>query len=40
VHKFVQQSKVDVSKQLKERMQNFIHKYGATICFDGWETIA
>jgi hypothetical protein len=36
----LKQSKVDVSKQVTKRMQNLIHKYGTTICFDGWDNIA
>jgi hypothetical protein len=31
---------VDVSKQVIKKMRNSIHKYGATICFDGWDNIA
>jgi len=36
----LKQSKVDVSKQIFNRTQNSIHKYGATICFDGWDNVA
>jgi len=32
----LKQSKVNVSKQITKRTRNSIHKYGATICFDGW----
>jgi hypothetical protein len=28
-----------VSKQVTEKMQNSIHKYGATVCFNGWDNI-
>jgi len=31
---------VDVSKLIIERMQNSIHKYGTTICYNGWEIVA
>jgi hypothetical protein len=36
----LKQSKVDVSKQVTKRTWNFIHKYGTTICSDGWDNIA
>jgi len=36
----LKQSKVDVSKQVTKRTQNLIHKYGATICFNGWNNVA
>ncbi len=29
-----------MSKQVTERTQNVIHKYGATICFNGWDNVA
>jgi hypothetical protein len=28
---------MDVSKQVIKRMWNLIQKYGATICFNGWD---
>jgi len=31
------QSKMDVSKQVTKRTWNSIHKYGATICSNGWD---
>jgi hypothetical protein len=31
----LKQSKVNVFKLVIEKTQNFIHKYGATICFHG-----
>lgn len=34
------QSKVDASKLIVERIQNSIHKYGTTICFDCWDNVA
>jgi hypothetical protein len=36
----LKQSKVDVSKQVTERTQNSIHKYGITIYFNGWDNVA
>ncbi len=27
-------------KQFFNKMQNYIHKYGTTICFDGWDNVA
>jgi hypothetical protein len=36
----LKQSKVDVSKQVTERTWNSIHKYGTTICYDGWDNVA
>ncbi len=36
----LKQSKVNVSKQVTERMWNLIHKYGTTICSNGWDNIA
>jgi hypothetical protein len=36
----LKQSKVDVSKQVIETTLNLIHKYGITICFDGWDNVA
>jgi hypothetical protein len=36
----LKQSKVDVSKQVTERTQNAIHKYGTTICFNGRDNVA
>ncbi len=35
----LKQSKVDLSKHIFERMWNSIHKYGATICFNGWDNV-
>jgi len=32
--------KVDVSKQVTKKMQNSIHKYGATIYYDGCDNVA
>jgi glycerol-3-phosphate dehydrogenase len=31
---------MDVSKQVTKKMQNSIHKYGATIYYDGWNNVA
>ena len=31
--------KVDLDKQLKEKMGNSIEKYGVTICCDGWDNV-
>jgi hypothetical protein len=36
----LKQSKVDVSKQGIKKIQNLIHKYGTTICIDGWDNVA
>jgi hypothetical protein len=36
----LEQSKVDVSKQIIQRTRNLIHKYGVAFCFDGWDNIA
>jgi hypothetical protein len=36
----LKQSKVDVSKHVIEKMQNSIHKYEITICYDGWDNVA
>ncbi len=31
---------MDAFKEVIERTHNLIHKYGMTICFDGWDNIA
>ena len=31
--------KVDLDKQLKEKMGNSIERYGVTICCDGWDNV-
>ncbi len=36
----LKQFKVDVSKQVTKRMHNLIHKYGATIYYNGWANVA
>jgi hypothetical protein len=36
----LKQSKVDVSKQVTDKIQNLTHKYGTTICSYGWDNIA
>jgi hypothetical protein len=38
--KMQKQSNVDASKLIVERIQNSIHKYETTICFDGWDNVA
>jgi hypothetical protein len=35
----LKQYKVDVSKQVTKRTWDSIHKYGATICYDGWDNV-
>jgi len=30
---------VNVSKHVAKRTSNSIHKYGVTICFDGWDNV-
>ncbi len=37
---FLKQSKVIMSKLIATNIQNSIHKYGATICSNGWDNIA
>jgi hypothetical protein len=36
----LKQSKVIVSKLISKNIQNSIHKYGATICSNGWDNVA
>jgi hypothetical protein len=37
---FLKQSNVIVSKLIAKNIQNYIHKYGATICLNGWDNVA
>ncbi len=36
----LQQSNVDMSKHIYERMRNSICKYGTIICFKSWDNVA
>jgi hypothetical protein len=36
---FLKQSNVIVSKLIVKNIQNYIHKYGATICSNGWDNV-
>jgi hypothetical protein len=36
----LKKSKVNVFKLFAKRTWNFIHKYGTTICLDGWNNVA
>ncbi len=37
---FVKAIQVQLTKYVTKRMRHSIHKYGTTICYDGWDNIA
>jgi hypothetical protein len=39
-HTYLKQSKVIVSKLIVKNIQSSTHKYGATICLNGWDNVA
>jgi hypothetical protein len=37
--KLLTAKKVDLDRQVKEKLGNFVDKYGVTICCDGWDNV-